>query len=84
MLIELKNGRRRNYPAGVGKVLVRRGIGVEVLERDESQTVAATKTYETRMLQDEQAEPAPYGYKADGTPRKRPGRQTAPKAEEEE
>lgn len=87
MQIKLKNGRVRRYPDAIGKVLVARGIGEEV----KAEEVAGT--YQTRMLT--AAAPtvsvipaatteAPYGYKADGTPRKRPGRPAAPKAGEEE
>ena len=43
--------------------------------------VTAAPAYQTRMMQAAPvqavvpaADPAPYGYKADGTPRKRPGR----------
>jgi hypothetical protein len=36
------------------------------------------------MLQADPAQAAPYGFKADGTPRKRPGRAAAVKADEEE
>lgn len=82
MLIELKNGRRVKYPGQVGKVLVSRGLGVEVSSEAPSQP-----TYQTRMMQAAPAVPAtdlaPYGYKADGTPRKRPVR-PAVKASEEE
>lgn len=50
------------------------------------QVNAAVPTYQTRMMQAEPAAPvvatpaveqAAYGYKADGTPRKRPGRPAA-------
>ena len=41
---------------------------------------AAAPTYQTRMMTAEPVaapiDPAPYGYKADGTPRLRPGRPT--------
>lgn len=85
MLIELKNGRRVKYPKQVGKVLVARGLGVEVTGED---SAPAQPTYQTRMMQaapvTAAADPAPYGYKADGTPRKRPGRPAVVKASEEE
>lgn len=88
MQIKLKNGRIQRYPDAIGKVLVARGIGEEV------KAMEAAGTYQTRMLT--AAAPtvpaipvaipeAPYGYKADGTPRKRPGRSPAvTKANEEE
>lgn len=87
MQIKLKNGRIQRYPDAIGKVLVARGIGEEV----KAEEVAGT--YQTRMLT--AAAPAvpvipvttpeaPYGYKADGTPRKRPGRPAVQKANEEE
>lgn len=51
------------------KLLVKVGILREVVER-------SAPVYQTRMMQAEPAvtQPAPYGYKADGTPRLRPGR----------
>lgn len=116
MHIKLKNGRVQRYSDAGGRILVARGIGVEV-------TASQAGTYQTRMLTaaapavpvapapieqpsapaPEAAAPAaeaegasasdtapattvtppappteaPYGYKADGTPRKRPGRPTA-------
>lgn len=84
MQIKLKNGRVQRYQDAIGKVLVARGIGEEV----KAEEVAGT--YQTRMLT--AAVPvipaatteAPYGFKADGTPRKRPGRAPAVKASEEE
>lgn len=86
MQIKLKNGRIQRYPDAIGKVLVARGIGEEIKAEE------ATGTYQTRMMT--AASPtaaltpvpeAPYGYKADGTPRKRPGRSPAvTKANEEE
>lgn len=49
--------------------------------RQADATPQAAPTYQTRMMQAEPIAPAPapgedapYGYKADGTPRKRPGR----------
>lgn len=87
MQIKLKNGRVQRYPDAIGKVLVARGIGEEVTAGE------SAGTYQTRMLT--AAAPttpvipagtpeAPYGYKADGTPRKRPGRPAVQKANEEE
>lgn len=81
MQIKLKNGRVQRYPDTIGKVLVARGIGEEA---------KAASTYQTRMLASAApvipvaATPAPYGYKADGTPRKRPGRAPAVKKTGEE
>lgn len=81
MLIELKNGRRVKYPKQVGKVLVSRGLGVEVTGDEPEPT---QPVYQTRMMQAAPAaDPAPYGYKADGTPRKRPGRPAVKAGEEE-
>lgn len=65
--LELKNGKRRSFAAPVAKVLMSRGMGKEV------------PTYQTRMMtaeapKSQEKEEAPYGYKADGTPRQRPGR----------
>lgn len=85
MQIKLKNGRVQRYPDAIGKVLVARRIGEEVNAEE------AAGTYQTRMLT--AAAPtaalapvpeAPYGYKADGTPRKRPGRAPAAKQANEE
>lgn len=80
MKIKLKNGRVQRFPTGVGKVLIARGIGEEVSE-EAAQDVPQNppgQTYQTRMLQADPANAAPYGYKADGTPRKRPGRPASP------
>lgn len=75
MLIEYtKNGRRVNANRQVAKVLIGKGLARAV---DEEATTPATPTYQTRMMQAAPAEAAPYGYKADGTPRKRPGRPAA-------
>lgn len=73
-----RNGRQRTVNGKVGKLLIGRGLAREVGE--------AAPSYQTRMLTaaTPAADPAPYGYKADGTPRKRPGRPAAPKAGEEE
>lgn len=75
MLIEyVKTGRRKTVNPKVGKLLIGRGLVSEVSDEAPAQPV-----YQTRMMQAD----APYGYKADGTPRKRPGR-PAVKAEEGE
>lgn len=76
MLIEYtRNGRRRTVNAKVGKLLIGRGLAYEVQEA----AVEPNAGYQTRMLQSggpalqaENTTEAPYGYKADGTPRKRP------------
>ncbi len=87
MQIKLKNGRIQRYPDAIGKVLMARGIGEEVKAEE------AAGTYQTRMLTatTPSAAPAPvatpeapYGHKADGTPRKRPGRAPAVKKANEE
>lgn len=80
MLIEYtKNGRRRKVNAAVAKVLIGKGLARAV---DEAQPEAAeaappvaspaAPVYGTRMLQADPAQAAPYGFKADGTPRLRP------------
>lgn len=85
-----RNGRQRTINSRVGKILIGRGLAREV--GDEEKAPAA---YETRMLTAAVPAPvpvptqtpdpsAPYGYKADGTPRKRPGRPAVQKANEEE
>src|SRR5690606_29473218 len=66
--VELKNGARRKFPAALGKALVAKGVA-RTLEQ----------TYKTSNMRADESrgkveEDAPYGYKADGTPRKRPGR----------
>lgn len=67
MLIQYKrNGRCREVNAKVGKLLIGRGLAVEAGDAPEP-----ASGYDTRMMQ---ADPAPFGYKADGTPRKRTGR----------
>jgi hypothetical protein len=77
MLIEyVKNRRRVNANAQVARVLIAKGLArevVEVAERAIAAPVAspASPDYQTRMLQ-AQDQAAPYGFKADGTPRKRP------------
>ena len=83
MIIEYtRTGRRKSVNPKVGKLLIGRGLVREVSDEAPAQPV-----YQTRMMQAAPAvvaaEPAPYGYKADGTPRKRPGR-PAVKAEEGE
>jgi len=84
MQIKLKNGRVQRYPDAIGRVLLARGIGVEV---DASPAAdSAPQTYQTRMLTAGPAavaaDPAPYGYKADGTPRKRPAPPARVKAQD--
>ena len=85
-----KNGQQRTINARVGKILIGRGLARAV--GDDEKAPAA---YETRMLNAAVPAPvpvsaptpdhaAPYGYKADGTPRKRPGRPAVQKANEEE
>lgn len=83
-----KNGRQRTINARVGKILIGRGLARAVGEVEK-----APVSYETRMLtaanpavvQVPTATPeAPFGYKADGTPRKRPGRTAVQQANEEE
>lgn len=80
MRIKLKNGIIRRFPLAVGRVLVARGMGVEVgIEGALEASVEAmlgSHVYAHRMMQAApvESDPAPYGYKADGTPRKRPGR----------
>ena len=80
-----KNGRQRTINARVGKILIGRGLARAVGEDEK-----APAAYETRMLTAappvtvQNPNPAPYGYKADGTPRKRPGRPAVQKANEEE
>jgi hypothetical protein len=70
MLIELKNGRRTKVPDQAGRALVKLGRAIEVQEAQ------AQAGYSTRMMQAvapaASNAAAPYGYKADGTPRKRP------------
>lgn len=71
MLIEyVRNGRQREVSSTIAKVLIGRKLARVV----ESAAPELSPTpYENRMMQ--AAEPAPYGLKLDGTPRKRPGRQ---------
>lgn len=63
-----------DLPDRAAKVFVRAG---------RLKKVESAPTYKTRMMtaappiRAEQPDPAPYGYKADGTPRKRPGRPAA-------
>ena len=66
----LKDGSKRLMHRQLAKVLVKKGV-VRIVE---AEAEAAPAVYETRMLQSAPAESAPYGYKADGTPRLRPGR----------
>jgi hypothetical protein len=72
MLVDIeytKNSRRRKVNAKVAKILIGRGLARAV---EEAVSTPQPEPYTTRMLQAEIADPAPYGYKADGTPRKRP------------
>ena len=82
--LELKNGKRRKFHPNVANVLIRRGMGVEVqagayLTRDmrAAEPVRRADPVEVAEPVKGEAEEAPYGYKADGTPRKRPGRTKA-------
>lgn len=82
--LELKNGKRRKFHPNVANVLIRRGMGVEVqagayLTRDmrAAEPVRRADPVEIAAPVKGEAEEAPYGYKADGTPRKRPGRTKA-------
>ena len=77
--LELKNGKRRKFHPQVANVLIRRGLGVEVqagtyLTRDMR---AAEPVRAPAAAVPVAEEDAPYGLKADGTPRKRPGRSKA-------
>jgi len=87
MLIEyVKNGRRRKVRPAIAKLLERRGLAVVVDDSAAAEvkpTIApSVQQYDTRMLQADTSEAAPYGYKADGTPRKRPGPQRSTKDQE--
>ncbi len=73
MLVTLKNGRNKKFPDAVARVLVKRGLAKEVVEESAPVVAPAAQTYQTRDMQ--AAAPAPYGYKADGTPRLRPAPQ---------
>lgn len=72
-----KTGRQRTVNAKIGKILVDRGLAHAV---EAGENTSTSQTYQTRMMQAAKpvptvvVDPAPYGYKADGTPRKRPGR----------
>ena len=65
----LRDGSRRLMHRQLAKVLAKKGM-VRIVDAE----APAPAAYETRMLQAAPAESAPYGYKADGTPRMRPGR----------
>lgn len=54
-------GEEFEFPDKAARVYIKAGKLLEV--------TASVPEYETRMMQ-----AAPYGYKADGTPRRRPGR----------
>jgi hypothetical protein len=82
MLIEyVKNGRRRKVNAAVAKLLIGKNLAREVSDDGAAAatTAESVATYDTRMLQADTSEAAPYGYKADGTPRKRPAPQRTTK-----
>lgn len=85
MLIELKNGKRKEFNPVVAKVLIARGVGKEVKAGLQYQTRMMTAEIPSpapqhvsgqtvKLTEDQALSDAPYGYKADGTPRKRPGR----------
>lgn len=87
MLIEyVKNGRRRKVRPAIAKLLERRGLAVIVEEsavtEQKPKVAPSAQKYDTRMLQAYTSEAAPYGYKADGTPRKRPAPQRASKEQD--
>jgi hypothetical protein len=88
MLIEyVKNGRRQNVRPAVAKLLVRRKLAVLVEEQtadaaEKAPQAQSVRTYDTRMLTADTTEAAPYGYKADGTPRKRPAPLARSKAQD--
>lgn len=71
-----------DFPDKIAKVFIRAGKLREADKEASPPPVRAAQLYATRMMQAESfisqvsapKEPAPYGYKADGTPRKRPGR----------
>lgn len=66
--VELKNGARRKFPAALAKALVAKGVARNLEQTYQTRDMRAV---ESRVKVEEDA---PYGYKADGTPRKRPGR----------
>lgn len=87
--LELKNGRRKTFPEAMANMLVKRGIATyatrdmraapvipaEVIASAPVEDVVAEETEsQAAAVEPESTEEAPYGYKADGTPRKRPGR----------
>lgn len=78
MLIELKNGKRKEFKPALAKILIAKGIGKEAQVDLQYQTRMMT-AQPVQYTRSEPVEAAPYGYKQDGTPRQRPGR--APKAE---
>ena len=74
----IKKGKLAEVPEAVAPV-----VPAPVADLDPVAEAKDVRQYETRMLTAAQAyetkaEEAPYGYKADGTPRKRPGRPVAP------
>lgn len=77
MLIELKNGKRKDFKPAIAKVLIARGVGKEVdsgLQYQTRMMTAESTVLARQNTVDAIVNTAPYGYKADGTPRKRPGR----------
>jgi len=82
MLIQTKIGRRQRVNDKVGRALIQRGLATDVQDIAEP---APRAGYQTRMMQAggaadlPPAGDAPYGYKADGTPRKRPAPSAANK-----
>jgi len=68
-------GEAFDLPDKTAKIFVKLGklAKVDVVDSQEEpeQDNPSGPFYSTRMMQ---ADPAPYGYKADGTPRQRPGR----------
>lgn len=70
-----------DLPDKAAKVFIKIGKLAAVV--DAPALTQASQTYSTRMMTAESpasaavVDPAPYGYKADGTPRKRPGRPVA-------
>lgn len=76
--LELKNGKRQKFNSQVAKVLIARGMGKEVgsqgyMTREMRPSVPAPQV----EPETEKSDDAPWGYKSDGTPRKRPGRPAA-------
>lgn len=80
--LELKNGTRRKFTPQLAKVLIARGMGKAVigpgyLTRDmqaDRPVADISSSHESAAEGHADTDEAPYGRKADGTPRKRPGR----------